>query len=65
MKVVGAVLASLALAMVAPLSPPPAAAAGRLREPRATSVGTFGGIAYTQYDGIFERRTSTGAYRVP
>jgi hypothetical protein len=65
MKVVGAVLASLALAVVALLSPPPAAAEGRLGEPRVTSVGTVGGIAYTQYDGIFEGRTSTGAYRVP
>jgi hypothetical protein len=28
-------------------------------------VGPFGGIAYVQYDGIFEGQTSTGAYRVP
>jgi hypothetical protein len=65
MNVVVAVLASLALAVVALLSPPPAAAEGRLGEPRVTPGGTFGGIAYTQYDGIFEGETSTGTYRVP
>ena len=30
-----------------------------------THRGTFGGIAYVQYDGIFAGQTSTGAYRVP
>lgn len=37
----------------------------RLGQPRATLIGTFGGITYIQYDGIFEGQTSTGAYRVP
>jgi hypothetical protein len=31
----------------------------------ATQIGTFGGVAYTQYDGIVEGETSTGSYRVP
>ncbi len=66
MKVsVGAVLASLALAAVALLAPSPAAADGVLEQPVATQLGTFGGIAYIQYDGIFAGQTSTGAYRVP
>src|SRR5215471_1184126 len=61
----GAVLTSLALAVVALLAPSPVAAEGGLGPPIATPVGTFGGIAYLQYDGIFEGETSTGAYRVP
>lgn len=31
----------------------------------ATPIGTFGGIDYVQYDGVFEGETSTGAFRVP
>lgn len=66
MKVgIGAVLASLALTAVAFLAPSPAAAAGQLGQPRATPTGTFGGIAFVQYDGLFEGQTSTGAFRVP
>ncbi len=67
MKVsVSAVLASLALAAVALLAPSSAAADGVLGQRLATQgIGTFGGIAYVQYDGIFEGQTSTGAYRVP
>lgn len=37
----------------------------RLGPPTVTSLGTFGGIAYVQYDGVFEGETSTGAFRVP
>lgn len=33
--------------------------------PRERAIGTFGGIAYVQYDGVFEGATSTGAFRVP
>ena len=63
---IGAVLSSLALAAAAVLAPSLAAADGALGPPTTrTSVGTFGGIAYVQYDGIFEGQTSTGAYRVP
>src|SRR2546429_9625454 len=61
----GAVLASLALAAATLLSALPASADGALGSPAATQVGTFGGIAYVQYDGVFEGLTSTGAYRVP
>jgi hypothetical protein len=57
-----AALVSVAVALFAPL---PVAAAGQLGRPRATPVGTFGGISYVQYDGLFEGRTSTGAFRVP
>ncbi len=42
-----------------------AAAEDQLEQPTATPIGTFGGILYVQYDGIFEGQTSTGAYRVP
>ena len=62
---IGVVLASLTLAVVALLAPSPVAAEGELRTPIATQIETFGGIAYLQYDGIFEGETSTGAYRVP
>ena len=63
---IGVVLSSLALAAAALLAPSLAAADGALGQPTTrTSVGTFGGIAYVQYDGIFEGQTSTGAYRVP
>ena len=33
--------------------------------PGPIPVGTFGGIDYVQYDGVFEGETSTGAFRVP
>ena len=62
---IGALLASIALAVVALLAPSLAKADGGLGQPRATQIGTFGGIAYVQYDGIFEGRTSSGDYRVP
>ena len=62
---IGAVLSSLALAAAALLAPSLAAADGALGQPTTTPVGAFGGIAYVQYDGIFEGQTSTGAYRVP
>ncbi|MDQ0955866.1 hypothetical protein QFZ24_009875 [Streptomyces phaeochromogenes] len=37
----------------------------RLSRPRTTPLGSFGGIRYVQYDGVFEGRTSTGRFRVP
>ncbi|WP_144127160.1 alpha/beta hydrolase domain-containing protein [Catellatospora sichuanensis] len=43
---------------------PPAAAPGRLLPPTATRVQA-GRVSYCRYDGIFEGRTSTGAFRVP
>jgi hypothetical protein len=61
----GAVRALLTLATGALLFPSPAAADGELVHPSATPVGSFGGIEYIQYDGIFEGESSTGAYRVP
>jgi hypothetical protein len=63
---IGALLASLALAAGVLLTPAIAAAAGGLGPPTSvTQLGTFGKIAYVQYDGIFEGQTSTGTYRVP
>jgi len=62
---IGAVLASLALAVVALLAPSPASADGGIGKPRVTEVGTYGGIAYVQYDGVFQGHTSTGVFRVP
>ena len=61
---VGTALGSLILMAVALLAAPPAAA-GQLSDATATPVGSFDGLAYVQYDGIFEGHTSTGAYRVP
>src|SRR5439155_17931220 len=43
----------------------PALASGVLAPPTASPAGTFGGIEYVQYDGIFAGRTSSGDYRVP
>jgi hypothetical protein len=36
-----------------------------LARPSATPIGSFGGIEYVQYDGIFEGQSSIGTYRVP
>ena len=62
---IGVVLVCVVLAAVTLLAPLPASAGGGLGEPRVTQLGTFGGIDYVQYDGIFQGQTSTGAYRVP
>jgi hypothetical protein len=43
----------------------PASAAGDLSAAVATPAGTWAGITYTQYDGVFTGATSTGTYRVP
>ena len=61
----GVLVVWLGLAATALIAPSPAGADGRLGHPRATKAGTFAGIAFLQYDGIFKGRTSTGAYRVP
>jgi hypothetical protein len=53
------------LLVLAPTGTGYAVAEDQLSTPVATSIGTFGGIAYIQYDGIFEGQTSTGTYRVP
>lgn len=45
--------------------PASAADEDELLPPTATPVGTFGGVSYVQYDGIFQGETSTGAFRVP
>ena len=46
-------------------TPASAAAADHLLAPTATPAGTFAGVSYMQYDGIFEGETATGAFRVP
>ena len=61
----GAVVAPLAPAVAASLAPGRTATGGGLGHPHATPLGTFAGIAYTQYDGLLEGRSSTGEYRVP
>ena len=45
--------------------PASGAAVDQLLAPTATPAGTFAGVSYVQYDGIFEGETSTGAFRVP
>jgi len=58
----GATLGLLAL----PVFPSTASAAGKLRPPlKTSSLGTFGGVKYVQYDGLFVGKTSTGKYSVP
>jgi Alpha/beta hydrolase domain len=63
---------SLALAALVAFSvvgfggmPASGATADQLLAPTATPAGTFAGVSYVQYDGIFEGETSTGAFRVP
>jgi hypothetical protein len=58
----GAALGVLAL----PVFPSTASAAGKLQPPlKTSSLGTFGGVKYVQYDGLFVGKTSTGNYSVP
>ena len=58
----GAALGLLAL----PVFPSTASAAGNLQPAlKTSSLGTFGGVQYVQYDGLFVGKTSTGNYRVP
>src|SRR5512132_1881041 len=58
--VVVAVISSLVLSGAAQ-----AATDDRLLAPTVKHVGTFGGVPYVEYNGIFEGQTSTGAFRVP
>ena len=52
--------------LVLPVFPSAASAAGKLRPPLDSSpLGTFGGVRYVQYDGLFVGKTSTGNYSVP
>jgi Alpha/beta hydrolase domain len=52
--------------LVLPVFPSTASAVGKLQPVLKTSLlGTFGGVNYVQYDGLFVGRTSTGNYRVP
>jgi len=58
-------VSSFVLAVVLLLTGLPVMADGIIGHPVVTPAGTFGGIAYSRYDGLFEGSTSTGAYRVP
>ena len=52
--------------LVLPLFPSTASAAGKLQLPSKTSsLGTFDGVEYFQYEGLFVGKTSTGKYSVP
>jgi hypothetical protein len=52
--------------LVLPVLPSTASAVGKLQPVlKTSSLGTFGGVNYVQYDGLFVGRTSTGNYRVP
>src|SRR5215208_3195129 len=57
----GASLGLLAL----PVFTSTASAAGKLQPPSKTSLGTFHGVEYFQYEGLFAGKTSTGKYSVP
>src|SRR5918994_2309248 len=62
LKLVGG--ASLGL-LALPAFPSTASAAGKLQPPSKTSLGTFNGVEYFQYAGLFAGKTSTGKYSVP
>jgi hypothetical protein len=52
--------------LVLPVIPSTASAAGKLQLPlKTSSLGTFGGVKYVQYEGLFVGKTSTGNYSVP
>jgi hypothetical protein len=52
--------------LILPVFPSTASAAGKLQPPlKTSSLGTFGGVRYVQYDGLFVGKTSTGNYSVP
>jgi len=58
----GAALGLLAL----PVFPSTASASGKLQPPlKPFPLGTFGGVKYVQYDGLFVGKTSTGNCGVP
>jgi len=65
MKRVLLVVASMTFLVGSGVFSPTAPAAGGLGMPSVTSAGTWGGIRYVEYDGIFAGTTSTGGYRVP
>jgi hypothetical protein len=52
--------------LVLPVLPSTASAAGKLQPAlKTSSLGTFSGVQYVQYDGLFVGKTSRGNYRVP
>ena len=51
--------------LAAPSGAAQASGDDRLLPPSVTPIGSFDGVPYVRYDGIFEGRTSTGAFRVP
>src|SRR5215204_3489450 len=57
----GASLGLLALPVFSSI----ASAAGKLQQRSETLLGTFRGVKYVQYDGLFVGETSTGTYSVP
>jgi Alpha/beta hydrolase domain len=60
-----ALVVVLAASAVFTLPSAGAAAIDDIETPRATPLGTVGGVEVVQYDGIFSGETSTGAFRVP
>lgn len=60
-----ALVSALVVGLSLLASPARAATPDHLGSATVTPLGTFGGIAYVQYDGVFEGETSTGAFRVP
>jgi hypothetical protein len=63
LKLLGATALGL---LVLPVFPSTALGAGTLQPAlKTSSLGTFGGVQYVQYDGLFVGKTSRGKYRVP
>jgi hypothetical protein len=52
--------------LVLPVVPSTASAAGKLQPPlKPSPLGTFEGVKYFQYEGLFVGKTSTGNFSVP
>lgn len=60
-----ATVVALAGAMSVPSAAAQASTTDTFGPATVTPLGTFGGVAYVQYDGMFEGETSTGTFRVP
>src|SRR4028118_812558 len=58
-------LGGTALGLLAlPVLPSTALGTGKLEQPQKTSsLGTFGGVEYVQYDGAFAGKAAAGGYR--